>query len=143
MALPSKISITEFHNLVATALPFAENFKFCIEHLDAGYARGRMVFDPRQLRPGGTLSGPAIMALGDYTMYAVVLSLIGQVELAVTTNLTCNFLLKPRPVDLLAEGRIIKLGKRLAYGEVLLRSEGGEDLVAHITATYSIPPTSL
>ncbi len=136
----AQISIAEFHALAAETLPFATTFGFRIEHLEAGRARGRMVFNQSQLRPGGTIAGPAIMALGDYVMYAVVLSLIGRVELTVTTNLTCNFLRRPRPADLMAEGRIIKLGKRLAYGEVLMTTEGDDDPVAHITATYSIPP---
>ena len=80
------------------------------------------------------------MALADLTMYAVVLSLIGRVELAVTTNLNCNFLRRPRPTDLIAHGKILKLGKRLAVGEVSLYSEGEAEPVAHVTCTYSIPP---
>jgi acyl-coenzyme A thioesterase PaaI-like protein len=73
-------------------------------------------------------------------MYAVTLSMIGKVELAVTTNLNINFLRKPAPRDVLAEARILKLGKRLAVSEVVLRSEGEADAVAHVTGTYSIPP---
>ena len=80
------------------------------------------------------------MALADIVMYAVVLSLIGRVELAVTTNLTCNFLRRPRLADLVGHGQILKLGKRLAVGEVLLYSEGDPEPVAHVTCTYSIPP---
>jgi acyl-coenzyme A thioesterase PaaI-like protein len=75
-------------------------------------------------------------------MYVAVLSAIGRVELAVTTNLNCNFLRRPKPGAVVAECRLIKLGKRLAYGEVSLFSEGDEAQgpVAHVTATYSIPP---
>ncbi|MGB5050268.1 MAG: PaaI family thioesterase, partial [Caldilineaceae bacterium] len=69
-------------------------------------------------------------------------SLIGRVELAVTTNLTCNVLRRPKPVDLIGRGQILKLGKRLAVGEVLLYSEGNPEPVAHVTCTYSIPPTA-
>jgi acyl-coenzyme A thioesterase PaaI-like protein len=72
-------------------------------------------------------------------MYLAVLSAIGWVPLAVTTNLTINFLKKPGGRDLLAEAQLLKLGKRLAVGEVALRSDGDTDLVAHVTATYSIP----
>jgi acyl-coenzyme A thioesterase PaaI-like protein len=79
------------------------------------------------------------MALADVAMYVAVLSAIGWVPLAVTTNLTINFLRKPAPRDLLAEARLIKLGKRLAVGEVGIRSDGHDDLVAHVTSTYSIP----
>jgi acyl-coenzyme A thioesterase PaaI-like protein len=68
-----------------------------------------------------------------------VLSAIGWVPLAVTTNLTINFLKKPAARDLLAQARLIKLGKRLAVGEIAIRSDGEDDLVAHVTSTYSIP----
>ena len=92
------------------------------------------------LRPGGTIAGPALMALADTAMYAAVLSLIGKVELAVTTNLTCNFLRRPVPADVIADARILKLGKRLAFGDVTLYSEGDVDPIAHVTSTYSMPP---
>jgi uncharacterized protein (TIGR00369 family) len=73
-------------------------------------------------------------------MYVAVLASIGPVPLAVTTNLNINFLRKPAQRDLIAECKLIKLGKRLAVGEVQIRSEGEDELVAHATATYSIPP---
>ena len=95
--------------------------------------------DGRTVRPGGTVAGPALMALADVCMYAVVLGLIGRVELAVTTNLSINFLRKPEPRDLVAECRLLKLGKRLAVGEVTLLSDGMPEPVAHVTSTYSIP----
>ena len=112
---------------------------YAIEEVWHGGCRVRRRFDSRSLRPGGTLSGPTMMALGDFAMYVAVLAAIGWVPLAVTTNLTINFLKKPAPRDLLAEVRLIKLGKRLAVGDVGLRSDGEDDLVAHVTTTYSIP----
>lgn len=78
------------------------------------------------------------MALADFAMYIGVLASVGPVPLAVTTNLNMNFLRKPGARDLVAECRLLKLGKRLAVGEVALRSDGAEDLVAHATSTYSI-----
>ena len=80
------------------------------------------------------------MALADYALYAAVLASIGPVELAVTTSLNINFLRKPLPGDLVAETRLIKLGKRLAVGDVCIHSDKSEDMVAHATGTYSIPP---
>ncbi|MFG1395788.1 PaaI family thioesterase [Roseixanthobacter pseudopolyaromaticivorans] len=91
------------------------------------------------LRPGGTVSGPALMALSDVAVYAALLAQIGPVALAVTTNLSINFLRKPAPGPILADARIIKLGKRLAVGDVALHSPGSAELVAHCVATYSIP----
>lgn len=105
-----------------------------------GGCRVRRAFQANSLRPGGTISGPTIMELCDVSMYVAVLASIGWVPLAVTTNLNINFLRKPSPAALLAECRLMKLGKRLAVGEVAIGSEGEDDLVAHATSTYSIPP---
>ncbi len=99
----------------------------------------RCVCHERHLRPGGTISGPTIMALADLALYVAILASIGPVGLAVTTSLNFNFLRRPERRDLLAEGRLIKLGKRLAVGEIAVRSEGEPELVAHATGTYSIP----
>jgi uncharacterized protein (TIGR00369 family) len=110
-----------------------------IEEVWHGGCRLRRRHHVGSLRPGGTISGPVMMALADFTMYVAVLSAIGWVPLAVTTNLTINFLKKPAARDLLAEARLIKLGKRLAVGEVDIRSDGDDDLVAHVVSTYSIP----
>ena len=103
-------------------------------------AKLRMDYHPSQLRPGGTISGPSMMALADFALYAAVLGAIGPVGLAVTTNLSINFLRKPEPRALLADCRLLKLGKRLAVGEVTIASEGSDEPVAHVTGTYSIPP---
>lgn len=93
------------------------------------------------LRPGGTVSGPAMMALADVAVYVALLGQIGLVPLAVTTNLSINFLRKPAPGPVFADARLIKLGRRLAVGEVGLRAADESDLVAHCVATYSIPAT--
>jgi acyl-coenzyme A thioesterase PaaI-like protein len=99
----------------------------------------RLIFHDKHLRPGGTISGPAMFGLADCGLYVAVLATIGWVPLAVTTTLTLNFLSKPAPRDLLAHCRLLRMGKRLAVGEVSLRSEGSDDLVAHATGTYAIP----
>ena len=99
----------------------------------------RLMAGERHLRPGGTISGPAMMELADLAMYVALLAAIGPVALAVTTSLNINFLRKPAPGALLADCRLMKLGKRLAVGEISLTSEGATDLVAHATATYAIP----
>ena len=113
---------------------------FVIEEVGLMSARLRMTYHPSQLRPGGTISGPSIFALADLSLYVAILSQIGRVKLAVTTNLNINFLNKPAARDLIGEAFLVKLGKRLAVGEVRISSQGGEALVAHATGTYSIPP---
>ena len=102
-------------------------------------ARMRMDYHERHLRPGGTISGPAMMALADLALYAAILAHIGPVALAVTTSLNFNFLRKPEPRALIADCRLLKLGKRLAVGEVSIFSEGIPEVVCHATGTYSIP----
>jgi uncharacterized protein (TIGR00369 family) len=111
--------------------------------IEAVWERGcrvRQAFRQRSVRPGGTISGPTMMALADFAMYVAVLAAIGPVPLAVTINLNINFLRKAAPRDLLAEARLLKLGKRLAIGEVTICSQGETEPVAHVTSTYSIPP---
>jgi uncharacterized protein (TIGR00369 family) len=100
--------------------------------------RYRATYD--DLRPGDTVSGPTLMALSDVGMYFAVLSAIGPVALAVTTNLNINFLRKPPAGELVVETRLLKLGRRLAVGEVHVRSAGGRDVISQATVTYSIPP---
>jgi len=130
----------QFDALVARDLPIAGQLGFRVDNLGHGHAVCRAPYSGSFLRPGGTIAGPVLMAVADYAMYAAVLSAIGEIALAVTTNLNINFLRKPGPRDVLAEARLLKLGKRLAVCEVSLRSEGDDDLVAHVTGTYSIPP---
>src|SRR5260370_11879021 len=100
----------------------------------------RQRYSDQMLRPGGTISGPTLMALADCAMYGVLLSAIGPVGLAVTTNLSINFLRKGQPgQDVLAAARLLKLGKRLAVGEINLLSGTSPDPIAHAISTYSIP----
>lgn len=110
-----------------------------VEEVGPFYARLRMDCHERHVRPGGTLSGPAMMALADLGLYVAILAHIGPVALAVTTSLSFNFLRKPRQEALIAECRLLKLGKRLAVGEVAMRSTSGPDMVCHATGTYSVP----
>ena len=113
---------------------------FTVEAIGHGTCRMRMAYHERNLRPGGTLSGPSMFALADIAFYVAVLGAIGPVGLAVTTSLNINFLNKPAPQDLIGDCRMLKIGKRLAVGEATLFSEGQADPVAHATGTYSIPP---
>jgi len=111
-----------------------------IEELRDGYLRIRVEITERYLRPGGTVSGPTLMAIADTAMYYLVLGMIGPVPLALTTNLNINFLRAPKLTDVIAEAELLKLGKRLAVGQITIYSAGDEKPVAHATVTYSIPP---
>lgn len=134
----SKISKQQFNQIIEHDLPWAADAGMQLQSIEAGKVVMNLPYHARSVRPGGSISGPHMMMLADATMYAVVLSMAGKVKLAVTTNFNINFLRKPSETDLTAEGKIIKLGKRLAVLEVSIFSK--DDIVAHATGTYSIPP---
>jgi len=114
---------------------------FLIESVGDKSAVIRKKINHNHLRPGGTVSGPVLMEMADAALYVAILSEIGLVALAVTTNLNINFLRKPSSdADILAECKLIKLGKTLAIGEVTLYSDGMAEPVAHAVGTYAIPP---
>ncbi len=114
---------------------------FAVERADTAGVTLRLIVAERHLRPGGTVSGPAMFALADVAMYLAILSRIGPVALAVTTNCAIDFMRKPAAGrDLRAEARVLKLGRVLAVGDVLIFSDGEEAPVARAGLTYSIPP---
>ena len=118
---------------------FLEN-PLIVESCKNRRARLRLEVDQTHLRPGGTISGPAMMLLADTAVYAAILTTIGAVALAVTTNLNINFLRKPEAnLDLIGESWLMKVGKRLIVGEVIIYSENDPEPVAHATCTYSLP----
>src|SRR3954470_1698444 len=137
----AKMSVAELDAFLHQEFPQAfAGGNITIERADGQSCLIRERFHERMLRPGGTISGPTLMALADVAMYVVLLSAIGPVGLAVTTNLNINFLRKGAPgQDVLAAAKLLKLGKRLAVGEVSLLSGTSPDPIAHVTATYSIP----
>jgi len=114
---------------------------FVIEEVGARRIRVRLAVGERHLRPGGTVSGPSIFALADVAVYLALLAMIGPESLAVTTNCSIDFMRKPAAnTDLIAECRLLKVGRVLAVGEVLVFSDGVDAPVARASLTYSIPP---
>lgn len=136
----AKISAAELERLAREEVPVAGQMGVVVDRVSPGEVIARVPYRRAFVRPGGTVAGPVLMALADFVMWGVVMSLIGPVKLAVTTSLNINFLRRPDPGDIIANGRILKLGRRLAVGEVYLYTDGLDDLVAHVTCTYSIPP---
>ena len=135
-----KMDAAALTGFLAEAFPqVAEDF--AVDEVAPMRARIRMSVAHQHLRPGGTVSGPTLFSLADVSMYLALLAMIGPVPLAVTTSCSIDFMRKPRPgTDLLAEVRLLKLGRALAVGDVLIRSEGVADPVARASLTYSIPP---
>ena len=137
----AKMSVAELEKFLREEFPQAfSDGAITIESADGETCLLRHRYNDRMLRPGGTVSGPTLMEMADLAMYVVLLSAIGPVGLAVTTNLNINFLRKGLPgQDVLAAAKLLKLGKRLAVGEVNLLSGTSPDPIAHVTSTYSIP----
>ncbi len=133
------MTIAELDRFLADHFPQAQGFGV-VEELGEHRTRLRLPFDASQLRPGGTISGPTLMALADTAMYFLVLASVGPVALAVTTSLNMTFLRRPAPRDVIAEVRRLKLGRRLAVGDVLIYSEDDPAPVAHAVVTYALPP---
>jgi uncharacterized protein (TIGR00369 family) len=135
------MSAEEIGTLLSSEFPqaFFPGCGLSIERVGHGDVRVRRAYREEHLRPGGTISGPTMMELADFAMYVAVFSAVGPQPLAVTTNLNINFLRKPAQADLIADARLMKVGKRLAVGEVSIYSAGQAEPVAHVTSTYSIP----
>lgn len=112
-----------------------------VENIGEGTSVLRQKIGHEHLRPGGTVSGPTLMSVADCAAYVAILGKVGEVALAVTTSLNINFLRKPSADrDIIGRCQLLKAGKRLMVCEISLYSEGLSEPVAHVTATYSIPP---
>lgn len=134
------MSIVELEAFLKAEFPEIGGLGVRVERVDERSITVRLPANANNLRPGGTISGPSMMTLVDLGMYLLLLAQIGPVALAVTTNLNIDFLRKPPMGDLLAEGELLKLGKRIAVGDFRLRGAEGGPIVAHASVTYSIPP---
>jgi|SRR4051812_22597406 uncharacterized protein (TIGR00369 family) len=134
-----QLGIEELQRLIADKFPGAAGFSQ-ITRLAPNYLELRLPFQSTFLRPGGTISGPVLMTLADTGAYYLILAHLGPVLLAVTTSLNINFVRKPSAEDVLAEVRLLKLGKQLAVADVHIKNAANGVLVAQATVTYSIPP---
>lgn len=135
-----KMTIAEMEAFLVSDFPQIDD-QFTIEATSEEHLTVRLNVNDSHLRPGGTVSGPSMFALADVSMYLAVLERIGPVALAVTTNCSIDFMRKPEAgKDLIATARLLKLGRVLAVGDVLMFSEGSDKAVARASLTYSIPP---
>lgn len=140
----SKVSVEQFQDIVSAGLPQLNGWNMKVEHLAFGEGTILLPYQDSFLRPGGTISGPTMMALGDLALYLAVLSTVGPEPMAVTTSLNTNFLHFPAAGDLRAKVRVLKAGRRLVYGDVEIFALAGDPelCVTHITGTYSVPVTN-
>jgi uncharacterized protein (TIGR00369 family) len=134
-----RFTIPEMHAYMEEVFPEL-GARFEVLAMEPRRLTARMVATAADLRPGGTVSGPAIFALADCAFYMATLAMIGRTPLCVTTSCAIDFMRKPGPGALTAEARILKLGRALSVGDVLVFSDGVEGPVARAGLTYSIPP---
>ena len=134
------MSAPDLQAFLAREFPDIDRLGILVERVDERSITLRLPAESAMIRPGGTISGPTMFSLADVTVWLLILAQIGPVALAVTTSVGMNFLRKPPPGDLVAEGELLKLGRRLAIGHVRLHAEGSRDLVADASITNSIPP---
>ncbi|MDA7424592.1 PaaI family thioesterase [Thalassococcus lentus] len=135
-----KFTIPEMESFLKEVFPQVEGM-FGIDQMDDALLVMRLFNDERHLRPGGTVSGPAMFSLADVAAYVATMARIGPEALTVTTHCSIDFMRKPEAGrDILAEARVLKMGRSLSVTDVLLFSEGSDQAVAHASLTYSIPP---
>lgn len=133
------MTINELHTLIEREFPQMSG-QFEVLELHGDGLTLRMKINDSHLRPGGTVSGPSIFSLADCAYYLATLAMIGPKSLTVTTSCSMDFMRKPAPGDLIGRARILKLGKLLSVGDVLVYSDGMEAPVARASLTYAIPP---
>ncbi len=138
----SAITADEFRQVLREGMPSGSAMPFEVLTLERGRAVLKMPAGARDLRPGGTVAGPLLFAFADLAVYAAVMTVLGKVPLAVTTDATVHFLRRPAAGVLVARARLLKEGKRLVVGDVEIAPEGAEDApVVHAVMTYSVPPS--
>ncbi|MCB1312152.1 MAG: PaaI family thioesterase [Sedimentitalea sp.] len=138
--MQSKFTVAEMMAYLQEVFPQVRD-DFAIDHLDGESVTMRLLTGERHLRPGGTVSGPAMFSLADVTAYVATMAPIGREALAVTTNCSMDFMRKPEAGrQLIAKGQLLKLGRALSVTDILIYSDGSDKPVARATMTYSIPP---
>lgn len=137
-----QMTAAQVNDFIATGIPAFAEGGLSVDRVADDHVVVRLAYRPDRVRPGGSISGPNMMALADTAMYALILARLGPIGLAVTQNLNIHFLNKPREADLLAEARFLRLGRSSAVIDVILRAEGHERPVAQATGTYAIPAPS-
>lgn len=137
----ARITEADFLRILRDGMPSGAAMPFEVVSLERGRSVLRLRTGPSDVRPGGTVAGPVLFGLADLAIYAAVMSAIGEVPLAVTTDATMHFLRRPRATTLIARARLLKEGHRLVVGEAEIEHEGEDGPVAHAVMTYSVPPS--
>lgn len=136
-----KLSLEQVQSLVRSAFPAGGTNEFMrVEALEPGYARICLPYKKWMVRPGNVLSGPTMMTAVDTAMYVAVLAHIGVELMAVTADMNLRFLNKAVLGDVIADARILKLGRKLIAMESRVYSSAAPgQLVMHATGSYARP----
>ena len=132
------LSTAEIQAIIRRGVPLAAEWEIEVLAAEAGTALVRLPAKPVLLRPGNTVSGPALMGLADVAMWAALLSTTEGRDDSVTSSMTVNFLRPAGSGAVLAEARLVKRGRRQVFGEIMIRAEGSDDLATHITTTWAV-----
>lgn len=135
----SHITVQEFNRLVEAESPFGTWLGLRLEDVSPERALVRLPYRADFLRPGNAVNGPVLMAVADYAMYALAMSLWADGEAAVSANINVSFLRRTVGRDLVGEARLLRAGRRLAFIEATVSAEGEAAAVAHVTGTYAVP----
>jgi uncharacterized protein (TIGR00369 family) len=131
-------SVATIQAIIREGVPLAAAWEIEVLAAEAGVALVRLPWRPGLLRPGNTVSGPALMGLADVAMWAALLSVTEGRDESVTSTMTVNFLRPAGAVPVLAEARVVKRGRRMVFGEIILRAEGSDDISAHVTTSWAV-----
>ena len=131
-------SLAEMQAIIHRGVPLAGAWGVEVVSAEGGIAVVRLPAQPLLLRPGNTVSGPALMGLADVAMWAALLSVTGGKDESVTSSMTVNFLRPAGSGPVLAEARIVKRGKRMVFGDIMLRAEGSDAIAVHVTSTWAV-----
>ncbi len=131
-------SLAEMQAIIHRGVPLAGAWGIEVVAAEAGVAVVRLPAQPLLLRPGNTVSGPALMGLADVAMWAALLSVTGGKDESVTSSMTVNFLRPAGSGAVLAEARIVKRGRRMVFGDIMLRAEGSDAIAVHVTTTWVV-----
>jgi uncharacterized protein (TIGR00369 family) len=145
VAMTANLDVQRIEALIDARFPqiHADGRLLAIEEVGPRQSRVRMKMHDRHIRPGGSVSGPSMFTLADFSVYVAIIGALGEAGIdAVTTNLNINFLTRPEARDMISSVRLIRLGRRLAVGEAQLYSDGVPDMVAHAIATSALPTAS-
>ncbi len=136
--MTSKVSVEDANTFLSTAFDRPDH-RAQITLMEEGRAVQRLEVSAENMRPGGYISGPTQMAVADSAAYMAVMTLTGIEPMAVTSNLNINFLRPCIGGAVVADARVMKIGKALAVMDVDIRAEGSDKASSHAVVSYALP----